>query len=608
MNSHQDTKPPNPDNGLMSSLLARAEAAAALISMGDAVRELKCNPVSTSSEISIAIQDSEDESSQIQSQENAKKWNSQLSTLMHIVSTNSSSEKTDIHQGEIKRLLEKGLGSVNTDGQKPQVIVLNETCVSSPSGAVGTPPELVIEDVDIAKTVLVTPSSSDEFLIDNDTHSKAEKKRRTSKENMLKFPPCVICGGTASGLHYGCNTCEACKNFYRRYLIGKQTYVCMKNSACEISFKNRGNCSACRLAKCLVNGMSKDKSKMGRYSYTRRTETIKKVKEIEEKQQNKTFLSSSLPSISNSSLCNSKINNAICCSLQIDSFNGFSSGASTSSTVKLLFDEETIAALKQARDEIKPFGEEYTTQEEIETKLREYHTTHLMKLNTFGTMSNVSMEQYRSLLSCGIDIDDQFSFLKASEECWSDIIGRYCKFAKCIPSFSKLSYDDQSSLLKATHSEFFILLLHRSYIEDLGVYMEIGGKPFHIDEVANKFFSREVMAKMFECEVYFQKLDVTEDELLLLVILVTMSPDICKLENYHAVEEVQLSAILTLQHLIYSRMGRKDANKRFTKFIDGLMKLRDMAAVYYKTYQNLCNDEMLMKEVPTIASLLPDEY
>ena len=27
----------------------------------------------------------------------------------------------------------------------------------------------------------------------------------------LTLPPCRVCGGTATGIHYGVNTCEACK-------------------------------------------------------------------------------------------------------------------------------------------------------------------------------------------------------------------------------------------------------------------------------------------------------------------------------------------------------------------------------------------------------------
>lgn len=29
----------------------------------------------------------------------------------------------------------------------------------------------------------------------------------------LQLPPCRICGGKASGIHYGVNSCEACKVF-----------------------------------------------------------------------------------------------------------------------------------------------------------------------------------------------------------------------------------------------------------------------------------------------------------------------------------------------------------------------------------------------------------
>ena len=45
--------------------------------------------------------------------------------------------------------------------------------------------------------------------------------------------------------------------FFRRALIHKQEYKCMKNDDCEIIDKKLGNCSACRLKKCFALGMSK---------------------------------------------------------------------------------------------------------------------------------------------------------------------------------------------------------------------------------------------------------------------------------------------------------------------------------------------------------------
>jgi hypothetical protein len=43
----------------------------------------------------------------------------------------------------------------------------------------------------------------------NDVTSVDKKETVGSRPPLL--PPCRVCGGKASGFHYGVNTCEACK-------------------------------------------------------------------------------------------------------------------------------------------------------------------------------------------------------------------------------------------------------------------------------------------------------------------------------------------------------------------------------------------------------------
>ncbi|XP_063400842.1 nuclear receptor ROR-beta-like [Mytilus trossulus] len=99
----------------------------------------------------------------------------------------------------------------------------------------------------------------------------------------LELPPCKVCNGKASGIHYGVNSCEACKGFFRRYLQRKEPYKCMKEGQCEITDRRRGNCSACRMQKCVMVGMSRDAVRQGRYTLTERTKTIMEVREIHER-------------------------------------------------------------------------------------------------------------------------------------------------------------------------------------------------------------------------------------------------------------------------------------------------------------------------------------
>lgn len=48
------------------------------------------------------------------------------------------------------------------------------------------------------------------------------------------------------------------QGFFRRYLQRKEPYKCMKEGQCEITDRRRGNCSACRMQKCVMVGMSRD--------------------------------------------------------------------------------------------------------------------------------------------------------------------------------------------------------------------------------------------------------------------------------------------------------------------------------------------------------------
>ncbi|XP_052064867.1 uncharacterized protein LOC127704713 [Mytilus californianus] len=97
----------------------------------------------------------------------------------------------------------------------------------------------------------------------------------------LTLPPCRVCGGTATGIHYGVNTCEACKAFFRRSLVENNKYVCPRDGDCKIINHKRANCSACRLKKCLELGMSKKAVRHGRYTVAIRTKTILEVKQLE---------------------------------------------------------------------------------------------------------------------------------------------------------------------------------------------------------------------------------------------------------------------------------------------------------------------------------------
>ena len=59
---------------------------------------------------------------------------------------------------------------------------------------------------------LDTAISLDQFTCENDTTPVSEESNGRRKwEKTYELPACRVCGRKGSGLHYGVNTCEACK-------------------------------------------------------------------------------------------------------------------------------------------------------------------------------------------------------------------------------------------------------------------------------------------------------------------------------------------------------------------------------------------------------------
>lgn len=82
--------------------------------------------------------------------------------------------------------------------------------------------------------------------------------------NKTKGPSCKVCGDEASGYHYGVDTCEGCKGFFRRCITQGMNHLCSNDEKCEITPFSRNSCQFCRLKKCYAVGMSREASRLGR--------------------------------------------------------------------------------------------------------------------------------------------------------------------------------------------------------------------------------------------------------------------------------------------------------------------------------------------------------
>ncbi|XP_059138741.1 nuclear receptor ROR-beta-like [Physella acuta] len=86
----------------------------------------------------------------------------------------------------------------------------------------------------------------------------------STKTGSGKSPQCKVCGDESSGFHYGVDSCEGCKGFFRRCITQGMTHKCANDEKCEITPFTRNSCQYCRLKKCFEVGMSREASRLGR--------------------------------------------------------------------------------------------------------------------------------------------------------------------------------------------------------------------------------------------------------------------------------------------------------------------------------------------------------
>ncbi|XP_045173529.2 vitamin D3 receptor-like [Mercenaria mercenaria] len=450
-----------------------------------------------------------------------------------------------------------------------------------------------------------TKDYSEDYISHSSTNTSQEmsgvKRDRSKGKNTskaLKFPPCAVCGGKASGLHYGVNSCEACKGFFRRFIIRNEEYKCAKDGNCKVVNKNRENCSGCRLKKCLELGMSKENSKLGRYSLSRRTETIKKVNVLEGKEKKtekvKTF------------------------DVNLDSFkfdhtySESESGKSSPSLHDIVPEDccpdNLLQELVRAMEEIQPYGPNITSNEQVQSVIKYHHQRYQIKLQTYGEMKAVPKDEYYKLLKeYGIDVDGRIQVFKEYVLKIKRLTKSYYNFAHQIPGFKKLQSRDQSNLLNAFRCDFFVILMHEGYNEDYGVVLARNGVAYHVNELADKCFSREFITNICEAYARFQSLALSKEEQCLLMALTLTFTDRCNLGDPEFVDKIQYLVSEVIRYHLERTVGPQ-AQQRFAKFVDSLVFLREVSEQYMAEFRQLCKDEMMIKEVPMMTEFLTDEW
>lgn len=106
---------------------------------------------------------------------------------------------------------------------------------------------------------------------------------------------CKVCSDEASGFHYGVDSCEGCKGFFRRCILQGMSQRCTNNEKCDITPLTRNSCQHCRLKKCFTVGMSRGASRLGRRPKRLRDVTAEDLTEPREKEKLASLSLTNLP-------------------------------------------------------------------------------------------------------------------------------------------------------------------------------------------------------------------------------------------------------------------------------------------------------------------------
>lgn len=442
-------------------------------------------------------------------------------------------------------------------------------------------------------TTLFLPNS--EYLSspgEQNSQGSTPSSSSPEKSSSLKYPPCEVCSGKSSGLHYGCYTCEACKNFFRRYLLRNEGFHCKKSGNCPIINQSRGNCAGCRLQKCLSVGMSKERSKIGRYTHAQRSETIREVNKLEGKPvDDSTYVYRTYEKCPDSYLNGNigKIKVEPEETLEIDQ-SGFG----------------LIDTLVEAMDAIEHFGPEGKTQEGRLRIIEKHYEKYLAMVKLFGPLNAIPKEEFFTLLKMhNIDLGDSWNKFKTVGNNCQPVVQRYCEFAFQIPGFKELSQNDQGNLLKYGHCEFFIILMHEGYVDEYKIFLEMNGVPSHCEEAADKIFSRELIELQCELFMKWQKLNLQKAEIALLIAMSLVCSERCDLEAPEKVSHIHSMLMDILLNYLKLHYG-SDGYKRFAKFIDCITFCRLGSEMYFREYKELSNNQMITEAVPDFPALCPD--
>ncbi|XP_057193371.1 vitamin D3 receptor B [Triplophysa rosa] len=377
---------------------------------------------------------------------------------------------------------------------------------------------------------------------------------------------CGVCGDKATGFHFNAMTCEGCKGFFRRSMKRKASFTCPFNGSCTITKDNRRHCQACRLKRCLDIGMMKEFI-LTDEEVQRKKELIQRRKEEEaQKEAQKPRLTEEQRNIISTLVeAHHKTYD--------DSYSDFSRFRPPVREGPVTRSASRAASLHSLSD---ASSDSFSHSPESGDR----------KMN----LSNLFMMYQEQGLSSSPDSKEEegsgLSMLPHLADLVSYSIQKVIGFAKMIPGFRDLTAEDQIALLKSSAIEVIMLRSNQSFsLEDMS--WSCGGPDFKycVNDVTKAGHTLELLEPLVKFQVGLKKLNLQEEEHVLLMAICLLSPDRPGVQDHERVEALQDKLSEVLQ--AYIRAHHSGGHLVYAKMIQKLADLRSLNEEHSKQYRSL---------------------
>ncbi|NXA01105.1 VDR protein, partial [Nesospiza acunhae] len=408
---------------------------------------------------------------------------------------------------------------------------------------------------------------------------------------------CGVCGDRATGFHFNAMTCEGCKGFFRRSMKRKAMFTCPFSGECHITKDNRRHCQACRLKRCLDIGMMKE--------FILTDEEVQRKREMILKRKEEEALRESLkPKLSEEQ----------------------------QKVIDILLEahrktyDPTYADFTKFRPPVRshPSSRGATKSSSLLTQdLSSEDSSDLFSSEAFSTFpvfppaDPAEPPPFPSLAlwgeqdeSSSVNLEfSQLSMLPHLADLVSYSIQKVIGFAKMIPGFRDLSVEDQIVLLKCSAMEVIMLRSNESFtLEDMSWTCGSSDFKYRVSDVTQAGHSMDLLEPLVKFQVGLKKLNLHEEEHVLLMAICILSPDRPGVREPLRVEALQERLSEVLQSYIRARHAAPGGRLLYAKMIQKLADLRSLNEEHARQYRCLSfQPEHSMQLTPLLLEVFGNE-